>query len=397
MPDEPSTPDKVSAPTRRGRIVWRTDRAGQAIGFAMPMAAPPSSRSPTPDAAGPAECCDHAEVTTVQGSVLSTRFDVALAHAAELHRVQTRKGTAIPYVAHLLSVSALVMEDGGDEDEAIAGLLHDAVEDQGGHARLEEIRAQFGDRVAAIVEGCSDSETEPKPPWLDRKRAYLDHLREAPADVLRVSAADKLHNARAILADYRALGEDLWSRFNASQNDIFWYYRSLVDIFRERGPARLAAELGRVVSAMHGLAVGRSEAGERAWTYHEEAAGVVVRGSEVLLRRTGDGHWIFPKGHLEPGESLVQAAEREGLEETGVRAVAGRFLGTVDYTRGDGYYEVQVFAMEYAGVTPAWEQHRDVDAAFVPIAEAAQRLTFEDYRWLLARVCAVERASLRPL
>ena len=341
MPDEPSTPDKVSAPTRRGRIVGRTDRAGQAIGFAMPMGTPPSSRSPTPDATRPAECGDHAEVTAAQGSVLTTRFDVALAYTATLHRAQTRKGTAIPYVAHLLSVSALVIEDGGDEDEAIAGLLHDAVEDQGGRARLEEIRAQFGDRVAAIVEGCSDSETEPKPPWLDRKRAYLDHLREAPADVLRVSAADKLHNARAILADYRALGEDLWSRFNASRDDIFWYYRSLVDIFRERGPARLAAELGRVVAAMHGLAVGRSEAGDRAWTYHEEAAGVVVRGSEVLLRRTADGHWIFPKGHVEPGESPAQAAEREVLEETGVRAVAGRFLGTVAYTRGDGYYEVQ--------------------------------------------------------
>jgi (p)ppGpp synthase/HD superfamily hydrolase len=132
--------------------VWRTDRAGQAIGFAMPMAAPPSSRSPTPDATRPAECGDHAEVRA-QGSALSTRFDVALAYAATLHRAQTRKCTAIPYVAHLLSVSALVIENGGDEDEAIAGLLHDAVEDQGGRARLEEIRTQFGDRVAAIVEG----------------------------------------------------------------------------------------------------------------------------------------------------------------------------------------------------------------------------------------------------
>jgi hypothetical protein len=148
MPDEPSTPDKVSAPTRRSWIVRRTDRAGQAIGFAMPMAVPPSSRSPTPDATRRAKCGDYAEVRAAQGRVLTTRFDVALAYAATLHRAQTRKGTAIPYVAHLLSVSALVIEDGGDEDEAIAGLLHDAVEDQGGRARLEEIRAQFGDRVA---------------------------------------------------------------------------------------------------------------------------------------------------------------------------------------------------------------------------------------------------------
>ena len=183
----------------------------------------------------------------------TTRFEAALTYATHLHRDQTRKGTDIPYVGHLLGVASLVIEDGGSEDEAIAGLLHDAVEDQGGAPRLEDIRTRFGEGVAAIVAGCTDADTTPKPPWRQRKEAYLAHLREATADVLRVSAADKLYNARAILADYRALGEALWPRFSEGRDEILWYYRSLVAIFLERGPTRLAGELARAVAELNRL------------------------------------------------------------------------------------------------------------------------------------------------
>src|SRR5579872_5374059 len=144
--------------------------------------------------------------------VLTTRFEEALVFATQLHAEQTRKGTTIPYISHLLAVTAIVIENGGNEDEAIAALLHDAIEDQGGAATREEIRRRFGDAVVAIVDGCTDAETLPKPPWQERKQVYLAHLPSASPSVLLVSAADKLHNAYAILRDYRRLGEALWSR-----------------------------------------------------------------------------------------------------------------------------------------------------------------------------------------
>ena len=184
----------------------------------------------------------------------STRFEEALIFATRLHAGQVRKGTNTPYIAHLLAVTSLVLEYGGDEDEAIAALLHDAVEDQGGQATLDEIRRRFGDRVAEIVVGCTDAWTTPKPPWRERKEAYLAHLPQASASVRLVSAADKLHNARSILDDYRALGESLWSRFNGGKEGTLWYYRSLVEIFRAAGPFPLAEELDRVVSEIERLA-----------------------------------------------------------------------------------------------------------------------------------------------
>jgi (p)ppGpp synthase/HD superfamily hydrolase len=167
---------------------------------------------------------------------LSDRFDQALQRACELHRSQFRKGTEIPYLSHLLAVASLVLEDGGDEDQAIAALLHDAVEDQGGRPTLDSIRSDFGDRVASIVEACSDTDTYPKPAWRERKENYLRHLREEPrAEVLRVSAADKLHNARCIIADYRRFGESVWRRFNAGKEEQAWYYGQLARIYREHG------------------------------------------------------------------------------------------------------------------------------------------------------------------
>ncbi len=180
---------------------------------------------------------------------LSARFDQAFAYASLLHASQTRKGSRTPYIAHLMGVAALVLEDGGSEDEAIAGLLHDCVEDhpREGHTE-EEIRLLFGERVLRIVLGCTDADEHPKPPWRKRKIAYLKHLASAPADVRRVAAADKLHNARTVLHDYRHLGERLWRRFNAGKKDQLWYYDQLVRVLKgkgRRGP--LVRELSRVV------------------------------------------------------------------------------------------------------------------------------------------------------
>lgn len=187
--------------------------------------------------------------------MLSERFDQAVAFAARLHAKQVRKGTRIPYLAHLLSVAALALEHGAGEDEAIAALLHDAIEDQGGAPTREEIRRRFGDAVTAIVDGCTDAEVTPKPPWRARKEAYVAHLAHAPAPVRLVSACDKLHNARALLGDYRTLGDELWSRFSGGRDGTLWYYRALVRGFRATGtvPA-LVDELDRVVTELERLA-----------------------------------------------------------------------------------------------------------------------------------------------
>jgi (p)ppGpp synthase/HD superfamily hydrolase len=154
---------------------------------------------------------------------LTRRFELALHFASGLHHKQVRKGAEIPYIAHLLSVCALVLEPGGDEDQAIAALLHDAMEDQGGPPTLDTIRRLFGDRVADTVRECSDSESSDpahKLPWHERKQAYLDGLHSASSDALLISLADKLHNARDILACYREMGDDLWQRFNKSASKV---------------------------------------------------------------------------------------------------------------------------------------------------------------------------------
>jgi (p)ppGpp synthase/HD superfamily hydrolase len=184
----------------------------------------------------------------------TNRFESALLYALHLHAQQKRKGTPIPYISHLLAVTALVLEDGGSEDEAIAALLHDAIEDQGGEPIRQEIHRRFGDKVVEIVNGCTDTDQTPKPPWLERKKQYLEHLRSAGPEILRVSAADKLHNARSVLADLRCHGTAVWGRFNGGREGTLWYYRRLVQIFRERGPSFLAEELDRVVSEVERLA-----------------------------------------------------------------------------------------------------------------------------------------------
>jgi len=185
---------------------------------------------------------------------LGARFEDALAYAAGLHRQQRRKGTEVPYVAHLLAVASIALEHGADEDEAIAALLHDAVEDQGGAPTLEAIRGRYGEKVADIVAGCTDTDQMPKPPWRRRKEDYVAHVATASPSVRLVSAADKLHNARSILADYRRLGERVFSRFSGGRNGTLWYYRALVNAFRAHGSSPLVEELERTVSELERLA-----------------------------------------------------------------------------------------------------------------------------------------------
>lgn len=178
-----------------------------------------------------------------------TRLAQAMAMAAELHKDQRRKGTEIPYISHLMSVSALVMEFGGDEDQAIAGLLHDVLEDVG--AEHEAVIAErFGPRVAGIVRACTDADVLPKPPWRARKEAYLAHLETAAPDALLVSLADKVHNARAILIDVRTHGATVYDRFKAGREGTLWYYAALSEAFSRLLPGPLAEELARTVTAM---------------------------------------------------------------------------------------------------------------------------------------------------
>jgi GTP pyrophosphokinase len=159
-------------------------------------------------------------------------------------------------VSHLLAVASIALEHGATEDEAIAALLHDAVEDQGGEPVREEIRRRFGDAVLEIVDGCTDSRTTPKPPWRGRKEAYIAHLAHASPSTCLVSASDKLHNARDLLLDYRLSGEAIWSRFHGGKDGTLWYLKALVSALRGRAPEALVDELGRVVAEIERLAAG---------------------------------------------------------------------------------------------------------------------------------------------
>lgn len=189
------------------------------------------------------------------------RFQAALAYAVQIHASQFRKGTRIPYIAHLLAVTSIVLEQGGSEDEAIGALLHDATEDTGGLETSAQIRAWFGPTVAEIVEGCSDTFEQPKPDWWIRKQAYLEHLPLASPSTRLVSAADKLHNLGSILRDYQTQGEALWSRFKAGKEGTLWYYRSLIEEFEMRGPTPIAADLKKVMSELEGLLERKGEPG----------------------------------------------------------------------------------------------------------------------------------------
>ena len=184
---------------------------------------------------------------------LSERFEEALVYAARLHANQTRRGSGIPYFAHLLGVTAIVLEDGGDEDEAIAALLHDSVEDQGGLSTLEEIRQNFGDKVAEIVLSVSDSHSKQKPPWRERKEAYIISIRDAAPSTVRVSMADKVYNARSTLQDLRREGESAWDKFNGGKDGTLWYYEQLIIEFEKHGSNSLLSELTRIIEQIKKL------------------------------------------------------------------------------------------------------------------------------------------------
>jgi (p)ppGpp synthase/HD superfamily hydrolase len=209
------------------------------------------------DANGRRALCHCVGVMNTPPPHLADRFIAAVAFANEVHGSRRRLGTEIPYMAHLLVVTGLVLEDGGDEAQAIAALLHDAVEDGGGHPMLERIRAEFGDEVAAIVEAASDSaDPDDRRSWRERKEDYLAHLPEIADDgVLRVVLADKVHNARSIVRDYRAEGDALWSRFtNKTIDDQLWYYHALTEFFAERHPGPLVEDLKRALAELEELA-----------------------------------------------------------------------------------------------------------------------------------------------
>jgi GTP pyrophosphokinase len=188
----------------------------------------------------------------------------AFLFAAEKHARQARKASTIPYIAHLMGVASLVLEAGGDEDLAIAAFLHDVVEDCGGAAMLKEVRRRFGARVAKVVDGCTDADTYPKPPWRQRKETYIRHLKKADADTRLVSAADKLNNVRSILSDHRKIGESVWSRFNGGRDGTLWYYRTLLDVFLRHKPNRITRELELAVNELELLAdLDQSSGGRR--------------------------------------------------------------------------------------------------------------------------------------
>lgn len=193
--------------------------------------------------------------------MLGTKFDEALQLANELHREQTRKGTPVPYMAHLMAVAGIVLEANAYhrfdniEDVAIGALLHDAIEDQGHRISLEEIRERFGDKVHEIVRDCSDAiieeEHQEKPPWRERKEAYINRIKDKSRETLLVSCADKLHNARSILFDYERIGDRIWDRFNPDKEETLWYYESLCEAFGEAwGENPLLSEFKILVGRM---------------------------------------------------------------------------------------------------------------------------------------------------
>jgi (p)ppGpp synthase/HD superfamily hydrolase len=190
-------------------------------------------------------------------SLYSERLLKALDAAARMHAAKRRKATDIPYLSHLIGTCAIALDYGADEEEAISALLHDAIEDVTPTEAARAAVAGFGERVLRIVEGCTDSDEHPKPPWPERKEAYLRHLASADASILLVSAADKLHNARSVVADLRSVGDAVWDRFTESREESLWYYRALVDALRANPAHRpkLIDELDRNVTEMEPLAV----------------------------------------------------------------------------------------------------------------------------------------------
>ena len=185
------------------------------------------------------------------------QFIDAVGFAVRLHATQVRKQSGAPYVSHLLRVAGIVLEHGADEEQAVAAMLHDAIEDQGGPVAYAQIRDRFGQRVADLVAECSDTDQTPKPPWRTRKEAYLARLPHRSAVAQRISAADKLDNVRALIAAYRVSGETLWEHFRGGRDGTLWYHRSVVDVLQKTLPGPLVDELACAVAELEHLVAGR--------------------------------------------------------------------------------------------------------------------------------------------
>mgnify|MGYP000084763557 CR=1 FL=1 len=242
--------------------------------------------------------------------MLTQAYEQALAFAFQLHREQTRKGSGAPYFSHLMAVSGLVLEYGGSEAQAIAALLHDAVEDQsqrlGGMAAAGgAIAARFGEDVAAMVLACTDAETLPKPPWRVRKERYIAHVAQMTPQAALVSCCDKLHNARSLVADFRLVGDALFRRFSASRADTLWYYAELAASFRRHHPGRAAHELERTVRQLEAL-VREADAARAS----ADAQAPRFDFDRVALGRPGDGtiDWLF----VDQAGNLVAEREHRG-------------------------------------------------------------------------------------
>jgi len=188
---------------------------------------------------------------------LTSRFAEALAFTCRLHATQRRKLSGSPYVAHLLRVAGMVLEEADSEEEAIAALLHDAIEDQGGPAARATIRRRFGDEVTALVDECSDTDRHPKPPWRERKRAFLDRLQQASSSARRIVAADKLDNVRGLIQGYREHGDDLWKHFHGNRDETLWYLGAVADVLRRAGSGPLVEDLARAVAELERLLTAR--------------------------------------------------------------------------------------------------------------------------------------------
>ena len=240
------------------------------------------------------------------------RLEEAFAYAANLHRHQVRKISGIPYLIHLIGVASIVGEYGGDEDQLIAALLHDGPEDQGGHKTLDEIRQRFGDRVAMIVEECSDTLESPKPPWKERKQAYLDHLPKASPDARLVSASDKLHNARSILLDLRRRGSTVWNNFKGGRTGTLWYFGELVREFEHADTENIGKELSRVIDEIKRFPSKEKHIGDGRLFSDEEVEGFrrdVERAEAAKLKKD-----IMALIEKEPGIYSEDVAERLGID-----------------------------------------------------------------------------------
>ncbi len=255
---------------------------------------------------------------------LTPKFIEALGYAARKHAMQTRKASEVPYLGHLLSVAGLVIEADGTETQAIAALLHDAAEDQGGERTLAEIDEKFGAGVASIVAECSDTFETPKPPWHARKERYIDHLRVASEGAVLVSLADKLDNARAILRDFRALENEVWQRFSVQDPQLhLWYYRSLLEVFGQRTHSWMVGELRDVIDTLE-QAVNRQSAqpnGGKMDTWDAICARRNVRQytpepvSEADLNRIAEAGWRAPSAKNRQPWDFVIVTDKAQLQE----------------------------------------------------------------------------------